>query len=262
MGIRGRSLEEMVTPMADDNKRDAKSSSEEIFDEHAGRYSETIDQTLGRFGASHDFFTRHKATLIERMLASRGRVQAEIDLLDVGCGIANIHSLIGPSFRSVMGVDVSTASIREAALRFPEHSYRSYDGETLPLPDHSVDMTMAICVFHHVPPTMWLRLASEMLRVLRPGGLALVIEHNPYNPVTRRIVSSCPIDRDAVLLPRSTTVDLFRRAGAVKVEARSILSVPPKTNALMWLDNILGILPLGAQYWCLASPSNEKYADG
>jgi ubiquinone/menaquinone biosynthesis C-methylase UbiE len=262
MGVWHSSVEEMVIPMADDNSQTAKSSNERIFDEHAGRYSETIDQTLGRFGTSHDFFTKHKMKLIERLLASRGRVQAEIDFLDVGCGIANIHALIGSRFRSVMGVDVSTASIRAAAQRFPENSYKSYDGETLPLPDHSVDMTMAICVFHHVPPKLWQRLASEMLRVLRPGGLALVVEHNPYNPVTRRIVNSCPIDRGAVLLPKSATVDLFRRAGAATVEARSILSVPPRTAALMWLDDILGVLPFGAQYWCLASLPHEQKASG
>jgi len=240
--------------MTDNRSTNVKSANEEIFDDHADKYTETIDEALGRYGASHDFFTRHKAKLIERLLAARGRAPAQIDLLDVGCGIGNIHAFIGSRFRRVMGVDVSTASIKEAALRFPQHSFVGYDGETLPVPDGSFDMTMAICVFHHVPPALWQRLATEMLRVLRPGGLALVIEHNPYNPVTRRIVNSCPIDRDAVLLTRGTTATLFRNAGAATVEVRSILSVPPKTNSLMWLDEMLGVLPFGAQYWCIASP--------
>lgn len=229
-----------------------KSVNEEIFDGVADRYSETIDESLGRFGASHDFFTRHKARLIARLLADRGRDPAGMDLLDVGCGIGQIHDLIGPTFRSVTGVDVSSASIEQAQARFPDHSYLAYDGGRLPFGGAAFDMTMAICVFHHVPPAQWQALAADMLRVLRPGGLALVIEHNPWNPVTRRIVNTCPIDRDAVLLTRGTTVDLFRHAGAAQVTARSVLSVPPKTDLLMTVDGWFGLLPLGAQYWCLA----------
>jgi ubiquinone/menaquinone biosynthesis C-methylase UbiE len=229
-----------------------KSVNEEIFDGVADRYSETIDESLGRFGASHDFFTRHKARLIARLLAGQGRDPAAMDLLDVGCGIGQIHDLIGPTFRSVTGVDVSSASIEQAQARYPDYRYLAHDGGRLPFPDAAFDMTMAICVFHHVPPAQWQALAADMLRVLRPGGLALVIEHNPWNPVTRRIVNTCPIDRDAVLLTRGTTVDLFRKAGAARVTARSVLSVPPRGEALMTLDGWFGRLPLGAQYWCLA----------
>lgn len=230
-----------------------KSVNEEIFDGVATKYSETIDQSLGKFGASHDFFTRHKARLIARLLAARGRAPAAMDLLDVGCGIGQIHDLIGPTFRSVTGVDVSSASIAQAQARFPDYRYCAYDGDRLPFPDAAFDMTMAICVFHHVPPAQWQALAADMLRVLRPGGFAMVIEHNPWNPVTRRIVNTCPIDRDAVLLTRGTTAGLFRKAGAARVTARSVLSVPPKTDLLMTVDGWFGLLPLGAQYWCLAA---------
>lgn len=225
---------------------------DDIFDQHADRYSSTIDQSLAAYGASHDFFTRHKTRLIDWLLTREGRSAAQMDLLDVGCGIGNIHELIGPKFRGVAGVDVSAASIEAARLRFPSYEYLFYDGNRLPYDDNSKDLSLAICVFHHVPPSQWANLALEMLRVLRPGGLALVIEHNPWNPVTRRIVNRCPIDKDAVLLNRCKTVQLFKEAGAARVEARSILSVPPKTDFLMRIDNLFGYLPLGAQYWCLA----------
>ena len=226
--------------------------SNDVFDQHANNYSSRINQSLSTFGVQHDFFTRHKARLIDWLLAREGRDARQMDLLDVGCGIANIHELIGDRFRSVVGVDTSAESIKTAKERFPQHSYSVYDGLRLPMDDASVDMTMAIAVFHHVPPDQWDNLAREMLRVLRPGGLALIIEHNPWNPVTQRIVRTCPIDDDAVLLSRPKTVALFERAGAAQVEAKSILSIPPKTDFLMRLDNLLGRLPLGAQYWCIA----------
>ena len=40
-----------------------------------------------------------------------------------------------------------------------------------------------------------------MRRVVRPGGLLCIIEHNPFNPLTRLAVVRCEFDRDAVLLP-------------------------------------------------------------
>lgn len=240
-----------------ENSSHQKTANEDIFDEHAGHYSETIDQSLSTYGASHDFFTRHKSRLIKRILKKRGLDPSKMDLLDVGCGTGAIHAYIGDMFASIKGVDVSADSIAKAKIDFPQHSYVTYGGQRLPADDASMDMTLAICVFHHVPPTEWQNLATEMLRVVRPGGVALVIEHNPWNPVTRRIVNTCPIDRDAVLLSRPTTSDLFRNAGAQEVIARSILSIPPKNDFLMRLDAGFGLLPFGAQYYCFARGGDQ-----
>ena len=35
---------------------------------------------------------------------------------------------------------------------------------------------------------------AEMLRPVAPHRIAIVIEHNPLNPVTRHIVSRCAFD--------------------------------------------------------------------
>ena len=42
-----------------------------VFDAHAKSYSEDIDAVLGRYGANHDFFTQHKASLILDLLLER-----------------------------------------------------------------------------------------------------------------------------------------------------------------------------------------------
>ena len=229
-----------------------KTVNQEIFDKHADNYSKTIDESLASYGATHDFFMDHKARLIKSLLKTKRLKTENMHLLDVGCGIGKIHARLGTSFASILGVDVSHESIAKAKLDFPEHTYLVYDGQRLPVETASLDMTLAICVFHHVPPNEWQNLASEMMRALRPGGVAFVIEHNPWNPVTRRIVNKCPIDRDAVLLTRRTTRTLFKNAGAKKIFARTIISIPPKTNFLMTIDNLLGILPFGAQYFCVS----------
>jgi len=85
--------------------------------------------------------------------------------------------------------------------------------------------------------------------VLKPGGLAVIFEHNPLNPVTRYVVRSCPIDDDAVLLWPRQLKRLFREAAFDGVETKTLLSVPPQGRFLTWLDyRLLGRLPFGAQY--------------
>ena len=80
-------------------------------------------------------------------------------------------------------------------------------------------------------------------------GKAFVFEHNPYNPVTRRIVNNCPYDADAVLLKPAELRGLFDSAG-MKVHSKEYcLFIPPRFAALAGLEKYLGWLPLGGQYW-------------
>jgi len=223
-----------------------------VFDIHADAYSEGIDETLRKYGTDHDFFTAHKSRLILEAMARMGKAPSDMSLMDVGCGVGKIHPYLHDDFASITGVDLSEPSIKVARAQNPGTSYLSYDGDTLPADDNSVDMTLTICVMHHVPVAQWPDFSREMMRVLRPGGVAMVIEHNPYNPVTLRIVNTCPLDVDATLLPARKTRALFRGAGAVDVKSRSVLSVPPKNAALQKVDTWLGHLPFGAQYYMTA----------
>ena len=93
-----------------------------------------------------------------------------------------------------------------------------------------------------------------MLRVTREGGLACVLEHNPFNPLTRRAVSNCDFDRDAVLLTMRRTVAAFIRAGATIEDRRYYLFTPFESRPLACSERLLRRLPLGGQYVVAASP--------
>jgi ubiquinone/menaquinone biosynthesis C-methylase UbiE len=225
----------------------------DVFDVIADSYSDQINKSLAQFGAGHDFFTQHKAWLIDEVLHRSGRVAAATSMLDVGCGVGQIHGLLKGKLKSITGVDVSAESIRVAAKNNESFNYQAYDGQRLPYADNSFDMAMAICVFHHIPPTLWQQVANEMVRVVRKNGLILIIEHNPFNPVTRYIVNTCPIDKDAVLLSPRRLRDLFSMTGTSGVGTRAILNIPPKNHWLKRLDLKLGWLPIGAQYYLTAT---------
>jgi SAM-dependent methyltransferase len=113
-------------------------------------------------------------------------------------------------------------------------------------------MAFTICVMHHVPPQAWAGFVAEMRRVLRKGGLALVFEHNPYNPFTMRVVNRCPFDENAVLLKQSQIASLFEAAGFTEIEVRSILNFPTFGSLTRSIDRFVGKLPTGAQYFLRA----------
>jgi SAM-dependent methyltransferase len=123
----------------------------------------------------------------------------------------------------------------------------------LPFEDNSADLVTAVCVYHHVHGEARALLASEIRRVLAPGGLCCIIEHNPWNPVTRAIVKRCPVDVDAELLTARTGANLLKSAGFERVSADYFLFVPERffqrTSAM---EAMFSRLPLGGQYALLA----------
>ena len=86
------------------------------------------------------------------------------------------------------GVDVSAASLERAAVANPEVRYEVYEGTTLPYEDGKFDLVFTICVMHHILPQNGASFLAQMLRVLRPSGMAVVFEHNPLTDLITRFV--------------------------------------------------------------------------
>jgi SAM-dependent methyltransferase len=106
----------------------------------------------------------------------------------------------------------------------------------------------AICVLHHVAPAEWAHFMNEMRRVVRPGGLICVIEHNPLNPLTRLAVARCEFDRDAVLLGAGKARKLMAAGGLREIGARYFLLLPWEAKPARRVEGALSNIPLGAQY--------------
>jgi hypothetical protein len=89
---------------------------------------------------------------------------------------------------------------------------------------------------------------NEMRRVVRPGGLICIIEHNPLNPLTCLAVSRCEFDRDAVLFGAGTARKLMAAGGLREIGARHFLLLPWEAKSARRVENALSNVPLGAQY--------------
>lgn len=222
------------------------------FDRVAEDYEKQINSAISFAGMEHTFYIDVKRRQLLKLIGDRFTNMSALDVLDLGCGIGGYHGGLASTFHELHGADVSSKSLEMARRKHPWVHYEGYDGARLPYTDDRFDVVFTICVMHHVPPGHWENFVDEMMRVLRPGGMALVFEHNPYNPATQYIVRTCEIDKDAVLLRPFQLRRLFARSGFGEVRTRTILSVPPKGAVLSGLDGLLGYLPFGAQYYLSA----------
>jgi hypothetical protein len=84
--------------------------------------------------------------------------------------------------------------------------------------------------------------------VLRPGGRLLLFEHNPLNPLTRRVVNAVPFDKGVVLLRRRAAVRLVRRSGLRVRDAKYYFFFPRGLALLRVLERFMGWVPFGGQY--------------
>jgi len=74
----------------------------------------------------------------------------------------------------------------------------------------------------------------------KAGGNIVVFEHNPFNPLTKKMVRECEFDADAVLLSKSETIDIFERVDLSIVKSGYTLFIPSKLKELSIVANMLG----------------------
>lgn len=221
------------------------------FDHYASSYDQLLEDPL-RTGFASDslHFCRRKWLVLDRMLRSAGRQPASMAWLDVGCGRGEFLELVGSHFADAAGCDPSGGML-SFGRSFVTHNQP--DPTELPFPSCSFDLVTAVCVYHHVPGDARSALTSEIRRVLRPGGLFCMIEHNPYNPVTRVIVNRCPVDADAELLSLNTATKLVRASGFRPAASEYFLYLPETWfEKLSGMEAILRRVQLGGQYALLA----------
>ena len=221
------------------------------FDAYAPSYAELLDDPArNRFAQDPLHFHRRKWLLIKRLLNRAGVDVATQRWLDVGCGRGELLGLAGREFAQAIGCDPSAGMLSSQA----SIEVRKQPSPTeLPFANGSVDFVTAVCVYHHVHQEARIRLTNEIRRVLTSGGMCCIIEHNPWNPVTRSIVKRCPVDVDAELLNASAARTLLQASGFEPVSTDYFLYLPEKLfPQLSILESLLHKLPLGGQYALLA----------
>jgi len=226
------------------------------FDKFADEYYSLHVDNIVMSGESPEYFAEYKIRdLVDIYNASQGCVEAPC-VLDFGAGVGTSVPFMCrymPRARLTC-VDVSSKSLEIGRARFGGVAeFVLLDGARVPFPDESFDMVFAACVFHHIDQREHVTLLREMLRVLVSGGVILVYEHNPYNPITRHAVNTCPFDENAHLIPARSMRRSLVAAGFANPRMRYRVFFPSLVRGLRRLEPWITWLPLGAQYYVAAS---------
>lgn len=132
-----------------------------------------------------DLLLKRKTALLQSALGPASGAGIGLDL---GCGLGLQASALREIGYRVIGLDPAYGLVHEAgAAGLPSVTGSALD---LPFADGSIDFIYTVGVLHHLGGRAEQRAACrEVARVLRPGGVFVIHETNPRNPLFRLYMS-------------------------------------------------------------------------
>lgn len=111
----------------------------------------------------------------------RGRRQAQCRMIDVACGTGRFLTFVKDNFPrlSVTALDLSPDYLDQARANL--RPWRGVDfvraaAEATGLPEESHDLATCVYLFHELPPRVRPLVAFEIARLLKPGGLLILVD--------------------------------------------------------------------------------------
>ncbi len=193
-----------------------------------------------RYSLFNESALLHSQSLERRMLALLKRHNfsnlAEKKILDVGCGNGGpLRRFLeyGALPENLAGIDLLAYRIEKARSLHPTIDWRVGSAHRLPYPNASFDLVVCSTVFSSIlNEPLCRKIADEMWRVCKPGGLILFHDYtysNPRNPAVRGIT-------------RQHIQQLFKRPGA-SFDFQRMTLAPPISRLVAprayWLAYIL-----------------------
>jgi SAM-dependent methyltransferase len=218
------------------------------FDDYSQDYKEVLNSSLLLLGENGDYYDIIKLNCLKQWGCDP---ETSSMILDYGCGIGSLTHLISETYSSsiIDGFDVSPKSIEWAQKQWINHKNLTFTNDLSSLGQY--DLITVANVFHHIKPEIRQETLQQLHKLLKPNGFIAIFEHNPFNPLTRYIVKTCPFDRDAELLSLRQLGELGRTSGLEVHMKRYITFFPKLLEILYPIEIFLGLLPLGAQYMIL-----------
>ncbi len=161
---------------------------------------------MGKWFVNRDSKARRNIARIEQRLAElpAGLIT---DVLELGCGIGSVAAFLAQNYNMrVWGTDTDPLQIQIARHRHPETAHLTFRVENaakLSFKDAHFDLVVSQNVFHHM--AKWQTAASEIARVLKPGGYLLWVDlafprwiAQPFKPLVKRHGLYCISEAESV----------------------------------------------------------------
>jgi SAM-dependent methyltransferase len=220
------------------------------FDEYAEDYDTALSTGISISGETKDYFAEGRVRWLKKVLQELG--QAPRSVLDFGCGTGSStrHFLNILDVESMVGLDVSSNSLRVAEKAYGHNKVKflqvnQYD------PCGEIDLAFSNGVFHHIALDERASAIDYVYRSLRSHGLFAFWENNPLNPGTRYVMRQCPFDQDAIPLSHFKAQDLVRHGGFEIIRVNFLFIFPRFLSFLRPIEPFLSRWPVGGQYLIL-----------
>jgi len=104
-------------------------------------------------------------------------------VLEIGCGLGTDGARFAAAGADYQAVDLTPQALHFAKANFTSRGlhgkFTQINAEQLPFSDATFDLVYSHGVIHHIPQTE--RVVSEMYRVLKPGGKAIVMVYHRHS---------------------------------------------------------------------------------
>lgn len=189
------------------------------------------------------FFPSIRRCQEEILRWQQSRPICDYRVLDVGCGTATLLAMLSrdPRAERLVGLDYSPSMIRQAAQKRERLESREKlglvvgDAERLPFVDAVFDVVTCCNSFHHYPHQQVA--ISEFRRVLRPGGMLILIDGFRDNVVGWVVfdVAVTLVERDVHHAAWSEVRRMAEQAGfeRIRQEKMNVLAPLLVTTALV-----------------------------
>ncbi|MDZ7628997.1 MAG: class I SAM-dependent methyltransferase [Parvularculaceae bacterium] len=142
----------------------------------AERYGMQVETLFTGAGAA---MRRQALPLIRRAIGDRDATS--LHYLDLACGDGSFATSVldnWPGLR-ISALDLSPAYLgkaRAALSRFRQTRFIEAKAEATGLAEASVDIVTAVYLFHELPPKIRKEVAAEIARILKPGGVFILVD--------------------------------------------------------------------------------------
>ncbi|BDC49653.1 hypothetical protein F183_A19690 [Bryobacterales bacterium F-183] len=154
-------------------------------DKVLSRELEYHEQLYSGFAQSHFAKPAVRALrrhMVRRILSKTGAGKHS-RVLSIGCGIGDTELLLAPHVESVIGIDLSSAAIRQAnadAIKQKVTNFSARQARLEEFNDGKFDTVIAIFFLHHLTDQMLADCAARIAAILKPGGTFYALDPSRY----------------------------------------------------------------------------------
>ena len=214
------------------------------FDDYADNYKVLFTKKLSFFDNDPEYFDFYKIKILKKIIPDCKNI------LDYGCGIGSSIKNLKKFYPkcNIYAYDTSKQSLNILKKKHP--FVKIIEPEKIK--EKNIDLVFLAGVLHHIEKKDRKKFLTNIGKKIKNKKNIIIFEHNPYNFMTKKIVSSCSFDEGLELLTLKETSKLLKQSDFKIKHNAYTLFFPSSFKFLRKYEHFLNKIPFGGQYYIFA----------